>query len=67
MDSGGAGALARAFLHVSKRGGQLKLLGPSERISRVLEVTRLLSIFDIVKTEHEAVRRFGGAARVGPP
>jgi anti-anti-sigma factor len=63
IDSGGAGALATALLHVKRRGGELRLLCPSERVSRVLEVTRLLAIFEVVTSVDQAVRRFGTAAR----
>ena len=58
MDSGGAGALGAALLHVVRRGGTLKLLHPSDRVRRVLEVTHLLSVFDVCDDEATAIRRF---------
>ena len=34
MDSGGVGALVAKYLHVTKRGGQMKLLQLSKRLGR---------------------------------
>lgn len=59
MDSGGAGALVEVYLHVVRRDGQLKLLRPSARASRVLQITRLLSVFEVFEDEEQAVRSFG--------
>jgi anti-sigma B factor antagonist len=58
MDSGSVGTLVAVHLHTLKRGGQLKLLNPSERVTRVLHITRLESIFEIFATEADALRRF---------
>jgi anti-sigma B factor antagonist len=58
MDSGGVGALVSMFLHVAKRGGRLKLLAPSDRVRRVLQITRLLQIFEVFADEEEAVHSF---------
>jgi anti-sigma B factor antagonist len=58
MDSGSVGTLVAVHLHTLKRGGQLKLLNPSERVTRVLHITRLESIFEIFPTEADALRRF---------
>lgn len=58
MDSGGVGALVAMFLHVAKRGGRLKLLAPSDRVRRVLQITRLLQVFEVFVYEDEAVHSF---------
>jgi anti-anti-sigma factor len=47
MDSGSVGTLVAVHLHTLKRGGSLRLLNPSERVTRVLHITRLESIFEI--------------------
>jgi anti-sigma B factor antagonist len=62
MDSGGAGALTTALLHVARRGGSLKLLQPSDRVRRVLEVTHLLSVFEVFDDEPAALRSFDESA-----
>ena len=56
MDSGSVGTLVAVHLHTLKRGGVIKLLRPSERVSRVLHITRLESIFDIFDVEGDALR-----------
>lgn len=58
MDSGSVGTLVAVHLHTLKRAGMLKLLNPSERVLRVLHITRLESIFEIHHTEVDAVRSF---------
>lgn len=58
MDSGSVGTLVAVHLHTLKRGGLLKLLNPSERVVRVLHITRLESIFEIFRAEAEALRSF---------
>ena len=39
MDSGSVGTLVAVHLHTVKRGGAIKLLNPSERVTRVHEPT----------------------------
>jgi anti-sigma B factor antagonist len=58
IDSGGIGALVSRFLHVIRRGGRLKLLRPSDRVRRVLQMTRLNDVFEIFEDEDAAVRSF---------
>lgn len=58
MDSGSVGTLVAVHLHTLKRGGMVKLLSPSERVLRVLHITRLESIFEVFPTEDLAVRSF---------
>jgi anti-sigma B factor antagonist len=55
IDSAGVGALVAMLLHVLKRGGQLKLLHPSERACRVLQITHLMTVFDVFQTEAQGV------------
>ena len=69
MDSGGAGVLAATYMHVARRGGALKLLRPSERVCRVLQITHLLSVFEVFDDEQTAMRSFAspsGARSAGP-
>jgi anti-sigma B factor antagonist len=62
MDSGGVGVLFAVYLHVVRRGGQLKLLCPTERSCRVLRVTHLIDMFEVFDDEEQALRSF-----VSPP
>jgi anti-sigma B factor antagonist len=64
IDSGGVGALVAKYLHVSKRGGQLKLMHLSRRANRVLRTAKLVSVFEVFRDEAEAVRSFTLAPRL---
>jgi anti-sigma B factor antagonist len=65
VDSGGVGALVAMYLHVTRRGGQLKLLCPSRRSCEVLRITHLLSVFEVFDNEAAALRSFGEPAAAG--
>lgn len=58
IDSGGVGSLVTAYLHTVRRGGQLKLVCPNERVCRVLTITHLSSVLDVFDTEAEALSSF---------
>jgi anti-sigma B factor antagonist len=58
MDSGGVGALVTMYRHVLRRGGQLKLLCPSGRVCKVLEITHLLQVFEVFELEEPAIQSF---------
>ena len=62
LDSGGVGSLVAMFRHVTRQGGQLKLLRPSACVRRVLGITRLTGVFDIFDDEPDALLNLGGAA-----
>jgi anti-sigma B factor antagonist len=61
IDSGGVGALVALYLHVTRRGGQFKLLCPSPRSAEVLRITHLFSVFEVFDREAEAVMSFPAA------
>ncbi len=58
VDSGGLGALVAMFLQVQRAGGRLKLVRPSPRVWRVLQMTHLASVFEIFDGEDEATCSF---------
>jgi anti-anti-sigma factor len=62
LDSGGVGSLVEMFRHVTRRGGQLKLLRPSACARRVLGITRLTAVFDIFDDEPDALLNLGSSA-----
>jgi len=59
MDSSGIGELVRSFTTVSRNGGALKLLGLTKRISDLLAITKLLTVFDSYESEKDAIASFG--------
>jgi anti-sigma B factor antagonist len=60
LDSDGVGLLVALFRHVTRRGGQLKLLRPSPTARRVLGIAHMTMVFDIFDDEAEALLNLGG-------
>lgn len=60
LDSGGVGLLVAMFRHVTRRGGQFKLLRPSAAARRVLGISQLTGVFDIFDDESDALLNMGG-------
>jgi anti-sigma B factor antagonist len=60
LDSGGVGTLVELFRHVTRRGGQLKMLRPSLPARRVLGISHLTAVFDIFDDEVDALLNLGG-------
>jgi anti-sigma B factor antagonist len=59
IDSSGIGELVGCFTTVTNKGGKLKLLNIAPKISDVLTVTQLITVFDVYDNESEAVASFG--------
>ena len=59
LDSGGIGLLVAMFRHVTRRGGQFKLLCPSPAARRVLGISQLTRVFDIFDDEADALLNLG--------
>ena len=62
IDSSGLGQLVALWTSVRTRGGNLVLMRPTERVRRLLTVTRLNVVFDIFQDEDKAkaaIRREG--------
>ncbi|HET9219311.1 MAG TPA: STAS domain-containing protein [Terriglobia bacterium] len=56
VDSAGLGELITAFTTVRAHGGQLKLLKLTHRIHDLLQITKLLTVFDSFDNETEAIK-----------
>src|SRR5688572_23255455 len=63
LDSGGVGLLVAMFRHVTRRGGQFKLLCPSAAARRVLGISQLTRVFDIFDDERDALLNLGGETK----
>ena len=59
IDSAGLGEIVRTYTTVSRQGGNLKLLNLTKRITDLLSITKLLTVFDTFDAENEAVTSFG--------
>ena len=64
IDSAGLGEIVRTYTTVSRQGGNLKLVNLTKRITDLLSITKLLTVFETFDNESEAVRSFSQSARV---
>jgi len=60
IDSAGLGALVAAHQSAQTQGAALKLSNLGSRFKEVLQVTKLLTVFDVYDSEAAAVHSFGG-------
>src|SRR5512132_3698420 len=58
IDSFGVGVIAAKYVSLRRKGGDLKLVHPSERSHRVMAISGLMKIFESFDTEEEGVRSF---------
>jgi anti-sigma B factor antagonist len=56
LDSAGLGELVRTHTSIRSRGGQVKLVKPTENVYSLLKITRLDCVFDIEPDEATAIR-----------
>jgi anti-sigma B factor antagonist len=56
IDSSGLGELVTSFTTVRNKQGQLKLLNLTRRVRDLLQITKLLTVFDTFDNETEAVK-----------
>ena len=65
IDSAGLGHLVGAFTSVQKQAGELKLLNLTNKVHDLVQITRLVTVFDIIDDEAVAVSFGKSAAAVG--
>ncbi len=58
IDSAGLGEIVRTYTTVSRQGGQLKLVNLTKRITDLLMITKLLTVFETFDNEQEALKSF---------
>lgn len=59
VDSSGIGEMVSAYTTVTNRGGQLKLVGLPPKVQDILQITQLITVFDVFESEDEAIDSFG--------
>jgi anti-sigma B factor antagonist len=64
IDSAGLGEIVRTYTTVSRQGGSLKLLNLTKRITDLLAITKLLTVFETYDSENDAVQSFAASAKV---
>ena len=62
VDSGGLGELVHSLVSARKTQGEVKLMGLTSRITDLLAITRLVTVFDTYETERDALGSFSAAA-----
>jgi anti-sigma B factor antagonist len=64
VDSAGLGEIVGTYTTVSRQGGSLKLANLTKKITDLLAITKLLTVFETFDSENEAVRSFSASAKV---
>ncbi len=62
IDSGGLGTLVGLYTSARNTGGSIKLANLTQRVGDLLQVTKLLTVFDVYDGEDKAVRAFRKAS-----
>lgn len=62
IDSGGLGTLVALHTTASTAGGTIKLAQLTKRVGDLLQVTKLLTVFDVHESEYDALESFRTAA-----
>ncbi|HVA93746.1 MAG TPA: STAS domain-containing protein [Candidatus Dormibacteraeota bacterium] len=58
IDSTGLGELVSGYRQIKTEGGELKLLNLNKKVSDLLQITKLYTVFDIHTDEAQAVTSF---------
>jgi len=58
IDSAGLGEIVRTYTTVSRQGGQLKLVYLTKRITDLLSITKLLTVFETFENEADALKSY---------
>jgi anti-sigma B factor antagonist len=58
IDSAGLGEIVRTYTTVSRQGGQLKLVNLTKRITDLLSITKLLTVFETFDAEQDALKSY---------
>ncbi len=58
IDSSGGGELVSAYTTVTNRGGKLKLCSLPSKVADILQLTQLITVFEVFDDEQEALDSF---------
>jgi anti-sigma B factor antagonist len=64
MDSAGLGVMMAAYATAKRQGGDVKLLSLTKRITDLLSITKLSTIFETFDSETDAVASFSTGAAI---
>ena len=63
MDSAGLGELISVHSTATRAGGHIKIFNLTKRVSDLLTITKVVTVFDVFESEQETVNSFSAAAR----
>jgi anti-sigma B factor antagonist len=63
IDSGGIGTLVSLFTSARNAGGDIKLANLTKRVGDLLQITKLITVFESYDDEQKAVNAFGTSLR----
>ena len=65
LDSSGIGDLVRTYMSVIKRGGEMKVVGLTDKVEEILKITQLYQVFQEFQDETSALQSFphGGKSK----
>jgi anti-sigma B factor antagonist len=58
LDSSGIGDLVHTYMSVIKSGGEMKVVGLTDKVEEILKITQLYQVFPEFKDEHTALLSF---------
>jgi anti-sigma B factor antagonist len=58
LDSSGIGDLVHTYMSVIKRGGEMKVVGLSDKVQEILKITQLYQVFQEFQDERSALQSF---------
>jgi anti-sigma B factor antagonist len=58
LDSSGIGDLVHTYMSVIKRGGEMKVVGLSDKVEEILKITQLYQVFQEFQDERTALQSF---------
>lgn len=58
IDSSGVGELVSALTTVTNRGGKLKLVNLPPKVNDILQITHLITVFEVFENENDAIASF---------
>jgi len=63
MDSAGLGELISVHSTATRAGGHIKIFNLTKRVSDLLAITKVLTVFDVFESEQETLNSFPSTAR----
>jgi len=64
IDSGGLGMLVGIYSSARSAGGEVKLASLTQRVNQLLQVTKLVTVFEVADNAESAVKSFSKGAGV---